>query len=63
MRVNPLKEGEDDFTVTLGETRLPGAEDNLVVDAIHTFIMVKPEVIRSTIRYLRTGRFAAGPHL
>lgn len=54
---NPLLPGDDDFTVTVDSTRLPGAEDHLLVRAMHTFIMVKPEVIAATIRYLRTGRF------
>ncbi len=54
---NPLLPGDDDFTVTVRSTRLPGAEDELVVRALHTFVMIKPEVVAATLRYLKTGRF------
>jgi pimeloyl-ACP methyl ester carboxylesterase len=54
---NPLLPGDDDMTVTVDSTRLPGAEDELVVQAVHTFVMVKPEVVAATLRYLKTGRF------
>lgn len=56
---NPLLDGEDDMTVSLQSTLLDGAEDTLLVkNAVHTFIMVHPAVIQSTVRYLRTGSFA-----
>ncbi len=54
---NPLLSGEDDMTVALEETFLDGAEDELFVKAIHTFVMSHPDVITGTIRYLRTGCF------
>ncbi len=54
---NPLLPGDDDMTVSVDSTRLEGAEDMLVVDAMHTFIMIKPQVIAATQRYLSTGRF------
>lgn len=54
---NPLLPGDDDMTVTVEETRLEGAEDFLVVkNAVHTVIMVHPEVVRAAVRYLATGR-------
>jgi pimeloyl-ACP methyl ester carboxylesterase len=61
---NPLLPGDDDMTVSLASTTLEGAEDTLTVAAVHTFVMIHPEVIRATLRYLRTGRFRpalAGP--
>jgi len=58
---NPLLAGEDDVTVSLASTHLDGAEDTLVVRAVHTFILQAPAVIEATVRYLRTGRFAALP--
>lgn len=54
---NPLLPDDNDMTVTVSETMLEGAEDSLVVSALHTFIMVHPEVIEATLRYLQTGRF------
>lgn len=54
---NPLLRGDDDMTVAVDEVRLDGAEDFLVVNAVHTFLMIHPEVIRATQRYLETGRF------
>lgn len=52
---NPLLPGDNDMTVTVEETKLPGAEDFLLVNAVHTFIMVHPQVIEATQRYLETG--------
>jgi pimeloyl-ACP methyl ester carboxylesterase len=54
---NPLLPDDNDMTVTLSETMLEGAEDTMVVNALHTFIMVHPEVVEATLRYLETGRF------
>ncbi len=54
---NPLLPGDDDMTVTVESTKLEGAEDFLVVPgAVHTFIMVSPDVVAATLRYLDTGR-------
>lgn len=58
---NPLLPGDDDMTVSVASTMLDGAEDTLTVPAIHTFVMIHPEVVRATLRYLRTGRFSEGP--
>jgi pimeloyl-ACP methyl ester carboxylesterase len=58
---NPLLTGDDDFTVSVQSALLDGAEDSLVVQAMHTFIMVKPEVIQATLRYLDTGAFREAP--
>lgn len=54
---NPLLPGDDDMTVAVESNWLDGAEDTLIVNAIHTFIMQNPETIAATLRYLRTGRF------
>jgi len=54
---NPLLPGDDDMTVTVESTRLPGAEAELTVRATHTFVMVKPEVVVAVLRYLKSGRF------
>lgn len=56
---NPLLPGDNDLTVTVDETRLDGAEDSLLVRAIHTFLMVHPTVVAGTARYLETGSFTA----
>lgn len=56
---NPLLPGDNDMTVTVDETYLEGAEDRLLVRAVHTFIMVHPEVVAGTAQYLRTGSFSA----
>jgi pimeloyl-ACP methyl ester carboxylesterase len=56
---NPMIPGDDDGVVSLASTSLPGAEDALVVNGVHTFLMRRPDVIEATIRYLGTGRFTA----
>ncbi len=57
---NPLLQGDDDMTVSVEETRLEGAEDFMVVNAVHTFIMVHPDVVRAALHYLETGRLTDG---
>ncbi len=58
---NPLLPGDDDGTVALTETRLEGAEDFLVVPAIHASISSHQKTIRATINFLQRGRFEAAP--
>ncbi len=54
---NPLLTGDDDFVVTLEETRLPGAADFLVVPTLHTFFMDDSNVRECTLRFLQNGHF------
>jgi pimeloyl-ACP methyl ester carboxylesterase len=56
---NPMLSGDDDFIVTVEETRLAGAADFLVVPALHTFIMDDPAVRESTLRFLQHGYFVS----
>ena len=53
-----LPPGEpSDGTVTVAETRLPGAADFRTVDASHTWIMDHPDVRRWVVGFLEQGRF------
>jgi alpha-beta hydrolase superfamily lysophospholipase len=52
--------GAHDRTVRLDETRLAGETDRAVVRSGHSFIMMNRAAQQMTIRFLRTGRFAAG---
>ena len=54
---NPFLSGDDDLTVTVDEAQLEGAEDILVVNTLHTFVIIHPAVILLTQHYLETGRF------
>lgn len=49
---------ENDGTVSVDETRLPGMADFATVHVGHTDIMDHPDVIRLTIRFLDRGTFA-----
>lgn len=51
-------EGENDGTVAVDETRLPGAKDHLVLPTTHTGMLFSLEVARQTVEFLRNGRFA-----
>jgi pimeloyl-ACP methyl ester carboxylesterase len=53
---NPLLPGDDDGTITVASTRLPGAADFLTVTALHSFLMGHAEVIDATVRFLREGK-------
>ena len=52
---NPLLDGQDDLTVSVAETRLPGAHDMIVKPFSHTFIMQKPETLEMTLRFFQEG--------
>jgi pimeloyl-ACP methyl ester carboxylesterase len=53
---NPLIPGDDDGTVSVASTRLPGAADFLTVKGLHSFLMGRREVIEATVRFLREGK-------
>jgi len=53
---NPFLIGDDDGTVSVESTRLPGAADFMTVRRLHSFIPSSPEVIESTHRFLTQGR-------
>jgi pimeloyl-ACP methyl ester carboxylesterase len=57
---NPWIAGDDDGTVAVSSTRLPGAADFLTVPTLHSFLMSDPTVIESTKRFLKTGCLSAG---
>lgn len=52
---NPLIPGDDDGTVSVDATRLPGAADFLTAPAIHSFLMGDETVIAATRRFLASG--------
>jgi pimeloyl-ACP methyl ester carboxylesterase len=52
---NPLIAGDDDGTVEVANTRLPGAADFMTVNQIHSFLMTNPDAIAATQRFLKTG--------
>ncbi|HUG92844.1 MAG TPA: alpha/beta fold hydrolase [Planctomycetaceae bacterium] len=54
---NPLIPGDDDGTINVACTRLPGAADFVAVRALHSFLMYNDEAIEHTVRFIRTGRF------
>jgi pimeloyl-ACP methyl ester carboxylesterase len=57
---NPLLGGDNDFTVTVAETRLPGIEtDFLLVRATHTPLAAHRRTIAATLSFLATGRLGA----
>lgn len=54
---NPLVPGDDDGTVSVESTRLPGATDFVSIRGGHSFLMFKPKVVEWTRRYLKHGHF------
>ncbi|MFQ5733652.1 MAG: esterase/lipase family protein, partial [Planctomycetaceae bacterium] len=61
---NPLIPGDDDGTVSVAGTRLPGAADFLAVPALHSFLVSNADVIDATVRFLKSGALRADgkPH-
>ena len=52
---NPLIPGDDDGTVSVDNTRLPGASDFITVPILHSFLMMEEQGIVATCRFLDTG--------
>lgn len=50
-------QGENDGTVAVDETRLPGLRDHRVVSSSHTSLLFSPEVARLAAGFLHAGRF------
>jgi triacylglycerol lipase len=51
--------GAADRTVAVAETRLDGARGHVLVPSGHTFIMMRRDVLRLILAFLRSGTFAA----
>jgi pimeloyl-ACP methyl ester carboxylesterase len=54
---NPLLPGDDDGTVRVEETKLPGAADFILLKDTHTLILFDRETAEQTVHFLKTGRF------
>ena len=54
---NPLIPGDDDGTVALSSTRLPGAADFMSRPVLHSFLMYNKGCVEACSRFLRTGKF------
>ncbi len=50
-------EGENDGTVGVDETRLPGLADHCVVETSHTGMLLSREAASQVVAFLRHGRF------
>ncbi|MHA6205330.1 esterase/lipase family protein [Dyella soli] len=50
-------EGDNDGTVAVDETQLPGIADHCVIETNHTGLLFSPEVARQVTRFLQSGRF------
>jgi pimeloyl-ACP methyl ester carboxylesterase len=55
---NPLLKGDNDGTVTVASTRLPGAADFLRISRLHSFLMSAPEVQTAVRNFLNHARFS-----
>ena len=56
---NPLIHGDDDFVVSVDETRLVGASDFYVVPTVHAIVMDHAATRSATLRFLQHGYFVA----
>ncbi len=53
---NPLIPGDDDGTVTVESTKLPGAADFTTVNALHSRLLWNEDAHKHTINFLKSGR-------
>jgi pimeloyl-ACP methyl ester carboxylesterase len=56
---NPLLPDDDDFTVSVASTRLPGASDFLLLPVTHARIPFDARTLQSTLRFLQQGYFVS----
>lgn len=54
---NPLVPGDDDGTVSVSSTQLPGASDFIEVRALHSFLPEDKQAIQATRHFVKTGCF------
>lgn len=54
---NFVLRGKDDFTVSVDETKLPGADDFLVRPWFHSTIMKQPDVLNAVLSFIQNGYF------
>ena len=50
---------DDDGTVTVASTKLPGATDFSTVRALHSRLLWNEEALTQTVRFLKDGRLRA----
>lgn len=55
--LNPLVAGDDDWVVSVAETRLPGACDFRTVNLLHGQLMNNPQVQGFVLKFLQSGCF------
>lgn len=53
---NPLIPGDDDGTVSVASTRLPGAADFMTVPVLHSFLMLSERASNGAMHFIKTGR-------
>ncbi len=49
--------GPDDGKVSVGRTKVVGMKEHIVIHASHPFLMSNEQVMRATLRFLRSGTF------
>jgi len=54
---NPLLPGDDDGTVRVEETLLPGAADFILIHSTHTLILFDKDTAEQTVYFLKHGKF------
>ena len=57
-----LIKGPDDGKVSVERTKVAGMKDHIVVHTAHPFLMNDPDVLRSTLAFLRSGSFHPPHH-
>ena len=52
-------DGDNDGTVSVDETRLPGLADHAVIPTSHTGLLFSPDAVQLAVGFFRDGRFPA----
>lgn len=55
--MNPLIPGDDDGTISVESTRLPGASDFVILPYAHPFIHMMPKTVKLCVGFISEGRF------
>lgn len=59
---NPLVPGDDDGVVSVDEAHLAGEKDFLLIPALHSLILRRPETANAVLTFLKHGRFTDPVH-
>jgi triacylglycerol esterase/lipase EstA (alpha/beta hydrolase family) len=57
---NPFLKADNDGILKVSETRIDKIKETITINSTHSFIMSSKQAIASTVRFIKSGKFAKG---